>query len=251
MEKWRMRSGCSLGVLFEILKPLDMTTKKNVFRIAVIDDHPILRQGIVRLINEQPDFEVVGETDEAKKATSLIQQCKPDGVVLDVSLKGSSGIEAAKDIKSVFPKVKILMLSMHDENIYASRALKAGASGYIMKQETPELVLAALRKVMTGQVSISERYSSRLLSNFANRRGDIATSPVDLLSDRELEVFTLIGKGFGTRPIAERLNLSVKTIESHRAHIKEKMNLESATELVHYAIQWEQGANMAIPAVAA
>ncbi len=221
-----------------------MSLKKNIFRIVVIDDHPILRQGLVQLINEQPDFEVVGETDETKKAISIVQQAKPDAVVLDVSLKGSSGIEAAKDIKTVFPHVKILMLSMHDENIYASRALKAGASGYIMKQEPPEKVLTALRKVLNGEVSVSERYGAKLLSNFAHGRGDAATSPVDLLSDRELEVFSLIGNGHGTREIAQRLSLSVKTIESHRAHIKEKMNLESATELVHYAIQWEQGAKL-------
>lgn len=218
-----------------------ITTSKNVFRIVVIDDHPILRQGIVQLINEQKDFTVVGQTDEAKKAVSLIQQAKPDCVVLDVSLKGSSGIEAAKDIKVVFPKMKILMLSMHDENIYASRALKAGATGYVMKDAPPEAVIVALRKVMNGEVAISATYSAKLLRNFAHRGADATASPVDLLSDRELEVFTFIGKGFGTRPIAEKLNLSVKTIESHRAHIKEKLNLETATELVHYAIQWDRG----------
>ena len=139
------------------------------------------------------------------------------------------------------------MLSMHDENIYASRALKAGAQGYIMKQESPEKVLLALRKVMNGGVYVSEQYGSRLLSNFAGGRGNASTSPVDTLSDRELEVFSFIGRGFGTRAIAEKLNLSVKTIESHRAHIKEKLNLESATELVHYAIQWEQGENLTVP----
>ena len=223
-----------------------MSLKKNISRIVVIDDHPILRQGLVQLIDEQEDFEVVGQTDETKKAISLVQQSKPDAIVLDVSLKGSSGIEAAKDIKTIFPQVKILVLSMHDENIYAARALKAGAAGYIMKQEPPDKVIAALRKVLSGEVSVSERYGARLLSNFATGRGDAASSPVDLLSDRELEVFSLIGNGFGTRDIAQRLNLSVKTIESHRAHIKEKMNLESATELVHYAIQWEQGAKVAV-----
>ena len=152
------------------------------------------------MINEQPEFVVVGQTDEAKKVISLIQQTKPDCVVLDVSLKGSSGIEAAKDIKALFPDLKILMLSMHDENIYASRALKAGATGYVMKHESPEDVLAALRKVMNGDVAISRAYSARLLNSFAHRGGNAASSPVDLLSDRELEVFTFIGKGFGTRP---------------------------------------------------
>ena len=218
-----------------------MSLKKNQHRIVVIDDHPVLRQGIAQLIREQEDFQVVGEADDTRKAITVVQQTKPDGIVLDVTLKGASGIEAAKDIKAIYPRAKILMLSMHDENIYASRALKAGASGYIMKQEPPEKVLFALRKVMNGDVYVSEQYGARLLSNLASGRGDAATSPVDSLSDRELEVFSLIGQGLGTRAIAERLSLSVKTIESHRAHIKEKLNLESATELVHYAIQWEQG----------
>lgn len=225
-----------------------MSLKKNAFRIIVIDDHPVLRQGIAQLIREQEEFQVVGEADDTKKAITLVQQTKPDGIVLDVSLKGASGIEAAKDIKAIYPRAKILMLSMHDENIYASRALKAGASGYIMKQESPEKVLAALRKVMNGDVYVSEQYGSRLLSNFAGGRGNATSSPVDMLSDRELEVFSLIGQGLGTRAIAEKLSLSVKTIESHRAHIKEKLNLEGATELVHYAIQWEQGEKRAVAA---
>jgi DNA-binding NarL/FixJ family response regulator len=218
-----------------------MSLKKPQFRIVVIDDHPVLRQGIAQLISEQEDFVVVGQAEDTKMAITVVQQAKPDGIVLDVSLKGASGIEAAKDIKALYPRVKILMLSMHDENIYAARALKAGASGYIMKDESPEKVVAALRKVMKGEVYVSERYGSRLLCNLAGGRANGASTPVDMLSDRELEVFSLIGQGLGTRSIAEKLTLSVKTIESHRAHIKEKLNLEGGTELVHYAIQWEQG----------
>ena len=196
-----------------------MATKTKT-RVLVIDDHPILRKGVAQLINVQPDFTVCGETDDTRKVISTIQSSKPDVVILDVSLKGASGIEALKDIKAQFPDLKVLMLSMHDESIYGSRALRAGASGYIMKQEAPEIMLEALRKVIKGDVYLSQRLSTRMLNTFVGHDKGALASPMDALSDRELEVFALLGQGHGTRAIAEKLNLSVKTVESHRAHIK-------------------------------
>lgn len=215
-----------------------MSAKKNQTKILLIDDHPLLRNGIAQLIAQQKDLIVCGEVDDSLKALDAIEQNNPDIVVLDITLKKMSGIEVLKHIKVRFPKVKVLILSMHDETLYAPRALRAGASGYIMKQEAAENVITALRKILSGEVYISERMATQMLSRMVGGRATPISSPVDLLSDRELEVFTLLGKGDGTRDIAEKLNLSVKTIESHRAHIKEKLNLKNATELVRHAVQW-------------
>jgi DNA-binding NarL/FixJ family response regulator len=214
--------------------------KKNPTRIVIVDDHPLLRKGVGQLINNEKDLLVVGEAEDAAKALTVIETAKPDVALIDISLGGASGIELLKNIKARFPKLQVLVLSMHDESVYAHRALRAGASGYIMKQEATEKVLTALRKVLRGEVYLSERLGARMLNTLVGGRSSSATSPIDALSDRELEVFSLIGQGHGTRPIAEKLHLSVKTIESHRAHIKEKLNLQTATELVHHAIQWVQ-----------
>lgn len=215
-----------------------MSAKKNQTKILLIDDHPLLRTGIAQLIGQQKDLVVCGEVDDSLKALDAIEQTNPDIVVLDITLKKMSGIEVLKHIKVRFPRVKVLILSMHDETLYAPRALRAGASGYIMKQEAAENVITAIRKILSGEVYISERMATQMLSRMVGGRATPISSPVDLLSDRELEVFTLLGKGDGTRDIAEKLNLSVKTIESHRAHIKEKLNLKNATELVRHAVQW-------------
>jgi DNA-binding NarL/FixJ family response regulator len=214
--------------------------KKNPTRIVIVDDHPLLRKGVGQLINNEKDLLVVGEAEDAAKALTVIETAKPDVALIDISLGGASGIELLKNIKARFPKLQVLVLSMHDESVYAHRALRAGASGYIMKQEATEKVLTALRKVLRGEVYLSERLGARMLNTLVGGRSSSATSPIEALSDRELEVFSLIGQGHGTRPIAEKLHLSVKTIESHRAHIKEKLNLQTATELVHHAIQWVQ-----------
>jgi DNA-binding NarL/FixJ family response regulator len=214
--------------------------KKNPTRIVIVDDHPLLRKGVGQLINNEKDLLVVGEAEDAAKALTAIETCRPDVALIDISLGGASGIELLKNIKARFPKLQVLVLSMHDESVYAHRALRAGASGYIMKQEATEKVLTALRKVLRGEVYLSDRLGARMLNTLVGGRSSTATSPIEALSDRELEVFSLIGQGHGTRPIAEKLHLSVKTIESHRAHIKEKLNLQTATELVHHAIQWVQ-----------
>jgi DNA-binding NarL/FixJ family response regulator len=214
--------------------------KKDAMRVLIVDDHPLLRKGVGQLIDQEKDLFVVAEAENAPKAIAAIENSQPDVALIDISLNGTSGIELLKDIKARFPKLKMLVLSMHDESVYAHRALRAGASGYIMKQEGTEKVLFALRRVLQGEVYLSERLGNRMLHTLVHGRASLTSSPVEVLSNRELEVFNLIGQGHGTRVIAEMLHLSIKTIESHRAHIKEKLHLQTASELVHHAIQWAQ-----------
>lgn len=212
--------------------------KKGKGKILLVDDHPIVRQGLTEMINNEKDLVVCGTADDLHKALDQIAALGPDLVVVDISLKGSNGIELLKNIKVRYPKMRVLMLSMHDESLYAIRALRAGASGYIMKQEATEKVLTAIRQVLKGEVYLSERMEKRMMQQLVGGRAVRTGSPIEDLSDRELEVFGLIGQGHGTRQIAEELHLSIKTIESHRAHIKEKLNLKNAAELVQHAIQW-------------
>lgn len=214
-----------------------MSISKAKTRVLIIEDHPLLRRGIVAMINQQPDFCVCSEIGNAKEAISAINSSKPDAVILDLTLQGVNAIETLKDIKAQFPELKVMVLSMHDEAVYAPRALRAGALGYVMKQESPEKVVATLRRVLSGQVALSEDMSSKLLNRFTGRQDGLA-APVELLSDRELQVFSLLGQGLSTRGISEKLHLSVKTIESHRAHIKEKLQLQNASELLRHAVQW-------------
>jgi DNA-binding NarL/FixJ family response regulator len=217
-------------------KPEPMA-KKAKYRILLVDDHPILRQGLAQLLAQEKDLLICGQYEDAAKALDAVTNLKPDAAIVDISLKGSSGIELLKNIKVQFPRLLVLVLSMHDESLYAERALRAGASGYIMKQEPPEQVLVALRKVLNGEIYLSQQMSSKLMHQLVSGRPTETGSLIERLSDRELEIFGLIGQGRGTRQIAEQLHLSVKTVESHRAHIKEKLNLKNATELVHRAIQ--------------
>ena len=217
--------------------PKKTSAPKSTHKVLIVDDHPILREGLAKLINEQKDLSVCGQFEEASLAFKAINSTQPDLVLVDISLKGSSGVELVKNIKTYYPKLLVLVLSMHEESLYAERVLRAGASGYIMKQEATEKVLEAIRKVLTGKIYLSEKMSTRLLHQLIGGRATPTGSSMERLSDRELEVFGLIGQGRGTREIAEQLHLSVKTIESHRAHIKEKLNLKNATELVHRAIQ--------------
>ena len=216
---------------------IELLPKKAKYKIMLVDDHPILRQGLAQLLSQEKDLIICGQFEEAGKALDAVNALKPDAAIVDISLKGSSGIELLKNIKVQFPKLLVLVLSMHDESLYAERALRAGASGYIMKQEAPEQVLVALRKILNGEIYLSEKMSSKLMHQLVSGRPTETGSLMERLSDRELEIFGLIGQGRGTRQIAEQLHLSVKTIESHRAHIKEKLNLKNATELVHRAIQ--------------
>jgi DNA-binding NarL/FixJ family response regulator len=206
--------------------------------VYVIDDHPIVREGLTRLINGEPDLFVCGAAEDTYAALKAMENLKPDIAIADISLKGPDGIELIKNLKNRMPGLPVLVLSIHDEFIYAPRALRAGARGYIMKQEATENVLVALRRVLGGEVYLSDRMANKVLQQFVGAGGTSPRFPVDRLSDRELEVFRLIGQGHGTRRIAEELHLSVKTVESYREHIKEKMTLSDASELVQHAIQW-------------
>lgn len=221
-------------------KGQELLAKKTKFRILLVDDHPIVRQGLAELINNEKDLCVCGTAEDLNKALEAIEALKPDLVIVDISLRGSNGIELLKNIKVRYPKMLVLMLSMHDESLYAVRALRSGASGYIMKQEATEKVLTAVRQVLRGEIYLSEKMEKKMMQQLVGGRAARTGSPLEDLSDRELEVFNLIGQGHGTRQIAEELHLSIKTIESHRAHIKEKLNLKNATELVQYAIQWRE-----------
>lgn len=211
--------------------------KKPRARVLVIDDHPIMRQGLVQLINQQADLMVCWQGEELPKAFEAIKLNKPDILLVDISLKGGSGIELVKNVKTSYPELPSLVLSMHDEMLYAERALRAGAKGYIMKQEAIDTVLVAIRRVLSGEIFLSEKMNEKMLHHLAGGR-DALNSPLESLSDRELEVFRLIGQGRGTRQVADDLRLSVKTVETYRAHIMEKLNIKNATELTMKAFQW-------------
>ena len=208
-------------------------------RVLVIDDHPLLRQGLAMLINQQNDMEVCGEAEEAHAAMRHIAQFRPDIVILDISLKGPDGLELLKTIRALHPDLPVLVLSMHDEALYAERALRARANGYIMKQEAPDKVLVALRRIFKGDVYLSDNMSKRMLQQYIDGAPSLLQSRIAALSDRELEVFRLIGEGHATRAIAEELHLSVKTVETYHAHIKDKLSLRSGRELIQHAMQWK------------
>ena len=207
-------------------------------RVLVVDDHPIVRQGLALLINREPDLSVCGEAEDARMAMQSITTTQPDILVVDISLNGPDGLDLLKDIRARHPDLPVLILSMHDESIYAERALRAGAQGYIMKQEATEKVLVALRRILSNEIYVSERISNRMLQRYIGSPTEGRPSSIADLTDRELEVFRLIGEGHSTRQIAEQLHISVKTVESYQAHIKEKLSLRSARELVQHAIQW-------------
>jgi DNA-binding NarL/FixJ family response regulator len=206
-------------------------------RIMLVDDHPVLREGLAQLINHESDLTVCGQYGDAARAFAAIPEVRPDLAIIDLSLKGGSGLELVKNGRASHPKLLILVLSMYDESLYAERVLRAGAAGYIMKQEAGEKILDAIRHVLNGGIYLSEKMSAKLMHQLIGGKPREGASVLEHLSDRELEVFGLIGQGKGTRQIAEQLHLSVKTIESHRAHIKEKLNLKDANELVHTAIR--------------
>ena len=211
------------------------TGRKRVF---VVDDHPIVRQGLAQLINQQPDLSVCGEAEDVDDAFQGIAACAPDILIVDISLKGPDGLELLKSIRVRDISLPVLILSMHEESLYAERALRAGANGYIMKQEATENVLVALRRILDHhEIYVSERIANKMLRQYISGSTAARPSAISDLTDRELEVFRLIGEGHGTRQIAGELHLSVKTVESHQAHIKEKLSLHSARELIQHAIQ--------------
>lgn len=207
-------------------------------RILVVDDHPIVRQGLALMINRESDLVVCGEAEEAMGAMHVLASARPDILIVDISLSGPDGLDLLKQIRVSHPVLPVLILSMHDELIYAERALRAGANGYIMKQEATERVLVAVRRILDGGIYVSDRIANRMLRHYITGSGTVRNSTIADLSDRELEVFRLIGEGHGTRQIAEELHISVKTVESYQAHIKDKLSLRSARELMQHAIQW-------------
>jgi DNA-binding NarL/FixJ family response regulator len=213
-------------------------------RFLIIDDHPLFRAGLKQLINQEKGFTVIAEAGDAEEALDLVSQEVPDFAIVDISLKGMNGLELIKIMNSKYPNLLILVVSMHDEALYAERALKAGARGYIMKQEASKKVLTAIHQLLDGKVYISEAMHDKMLMGMIKGKSELENNPIDKLSDREFEVFLLIGKGLGPIQIAEELNLSVKTVETYRAHIKTKLMLENAAELRKHAIKWIQSQKM-------
>lgn len=207
-------------------------------RILLIDDHPLLRKGLSALINQEPDLMVVGEAEDGQQALGLLAASAYDLAIVDISLPGVDGIELLKTLKDRYPELPSLVVSMHDESLFAERALRAGARGFVMKQEAVESILTAIRRVLAGQIYVSERIATRMLKKLVDGDTRPAARSLDTLTDRELTIFRLIGQGYGTRQIAEQLHLSAKTVESHRANIKEKLDLATGTELVRYACLW-------------
>ncbi|MEM6785366.1 MAG: response regulator transcription factor [Bacteroidota bacterium] len=209
-------------------------------QVILVDDHPVVRQGLMRLVNLETDLAVTGEASSAEEALALLEAQTFDLAVVDITLEGVSGLELVRQIRAQHEGVRVLVLSMHHERFYAERALRAGAQGYVMKQRAPDKIIEAIRRVLEGDLYLSEELSDDLLRRAVEGRTEASTNPAEVLSDRELEVLQLIGQGVRTRDIAEQLTLSIKTIESYRANIKRKLDLQNATELAHYAFAWYQ-----------
>jgi DNA-binding NarL/FixJ family response regulator len=212
-------------------------------RILLVDDHPLVREWLTNLINQQSDMVVCGEAENASQALSMIAATQPHLTVVDLSLKAGSGIDLIKDLKRLHPDLVVLVLSMHEESLYAERALRAGARGYIMKREVTKTIIAAIRQVLAGDLCLSSQMSAVVASKFAGGPLDTNESPVTSLSDRELEVFEFLGKGRETKQIAEDLEISMKTVQAYCARIKDKLKLANATELLREAILWAEERN--------
>jgi len=211
------------------------TGKKKVF---VIDDHPIVRERVAELINQEPDLEVCGEAEDAVQAVKAITAAPPDIAIVDITLKDTYGIELIKQLKDLHPKLPILVLSMHDESLYGERALRSGAKGYLTKQEASKKIVDAIRRILRGEIYVSDKLAGTLVRKVAGGDTTAGGSPVDVLTDRELEVFQLLGQGLTVREVAERLFVSAKTVEAHREHIKQKLNFKTSSELLRFAIQY-------------
>ncbi len=218
-----------------------MTDPLPKTRVVIVDDHPMLRERIAQLIGKEPDMTVCGEADNIQQALECIRDSQPDIAVVDITLKGSSGLELIKNLKAHGINTPVLVLSMHDESLYADRALRSGARGYITKHEGSEAVMAAIRCVLSGKVYLSEDHTAKILNRLTEKGARSATPSMDLLTDRELEVFQMIGLGRTSREIAETLHLGTKTVDTYRERIKQKLHLKNAAELYHRATEWIQG----------
>jgi len=214
----------------------DIQTKvQNIFRILIIDDHPLVRESLKKIIQRESDLRVCGEAEDQNQALELVSSTRPHLAIIDLTLKNSHGLELIKDLCNHHPEVQIVVLSMHDETLHAERVIRAGARGFISKQEVPTKILQAIRQVLNGQIYWSEKAAAHVASKVARSAKDFS---LDLLSDREMQVFELIGSGQGSRQIAAALGIDASTVETYRARIKEKLNLKSAVELLQYAICW-------------
>ena len=212
-------------------------------RIYLVDDHPLMRKGIAMTLEMETDFEVCGQAESAEQAISDIPVAKPDFVVVDISLPGMNGIELIKHLKAIDPSLLMLVVSRHDEDMYAERAIKAGARGYLMKMEAGDVIVNAIRRILKGQIYLSEELNNKLLMGIVMGGQIGRSSPLEVLSDRELEVFELIGNGSTTRDIAERMHISIKTVESYRTRIKTKFDITNGNELIKQAVQWVSSEN--------
>jgi DNA-binding NarL/FixJ family response regulator len=212
-------------------------TTPQKHRILVVDDHPLVRRGLRELVADEPDLEVCGEADDVAQALRQVATTHPDIVIVDLTLKSGHGLDLVQEIRALDKQIKVLVSSMHDESLFAERALRAGATGYISKQEPPEKLIDAIRQVLRGEICLSSRMSNRLLHRLTTGE-PLEQNPIASLSDRELEVFEMIGQGISTKQIARKLDLSYKTIETHRQKIKSKLNLKNSTELSRHATQW-------------
>ena len=222
-----------------------MALKKNqdqhnekITQVLIVDDHPVVRDGLTAIINHEPDMNVCGEADDTYPALTAVTELKPDVVVTDISLESSDGIELTKSLKAGHPKVSVIVLSVHDESVYAERALLAGAQGYLMKDAVSGNIVKAIHTVLSGEIYVSNAISKKFLHTIAQDKAGAGKTPMETLSDRELEIFHLISKGYKASQIAEQLHLSTKTIETYRSRMKEKLNLPNAAELLRYAIKW-------------
>jgi DNA-binding NarL/FixJ family response regulator len=216
-------------------------------RILIVDDHPFMRAGLAQLIDKQPDLQVCGEAGDPGEALRVLGKVPTDLVLTDITMPGRSGIEFIKDVQAIHAGLPMLVVSMHDEVIYAERVLRAGARGYIMKEAGGENLLTAIRQVLGGQAYVSPNVSARILDNMSGRRPRGSSSPIEKLSDREFEIFQLVGNGKSTRDIAKQLGLSPKTVDVHRANIKEKLGLKDATALVRHAVRWVESQGVEQP----
>jgi DNA-binding NarL/FixJ family response regulator len=219
---------------------MTLATAKPKRKVFLVDDHPLVREWLTNLINQQPDLAVCGETESAPRALQAIAAAQPEVAIVDISLTDSSGIELIKSLKLSHPEVAVLVLSMHDESLYAERALRAGAKGYIMKRETTRKVIEGIRQILDGKVFVSDSVKEALALRLVENKTQTPRSPVEQLSDRELEVFEMLGQGLGTRQIAVALRVSIKTVQAYCARAKEKLNVRSATALLREAIRWNE-----------
>jgi DNA-binding NarL/FixJ family response regulator len=222
--------------------PSETVARKS--RVFIVDDHPLVREGLTNLINRQDDLVVCGEAKDASQAINGIMKARPGVALIDISLTNESGLELVKQLARQFPEVALIVVSMHDETLYAERALRAGARGYVMKHETSKSVLASIRRVLSGGVYVSEKIVNRMAQRSSLSRKPVTISPVERLSDRELEIFRLLGQGRTSSQIARDLNLSLKTVQAYCARAKEKFGVTSLTELVRAAIQWDDASQL-------